>query len=1157
MSRTKFSAFLDGILEAGWLAAIVVTPLLFNIYSSRVFEPDKLTTLRSIALVMAGVWLVRWAEEWAVRRKQGGEEAEERRITWRTPLVLPTLLTVVAYLVSTLFSVTPHISFFGSYQRLQGTFTMLSYIVIFFIILDRLRTRAQVDRLITTLIVNSLPIALYGFVQRAQRDPLPWGGDVTRRVASNMGNAIFVAAYLIMAVPPTLSRIAESFRAILTDEDTGVADVLRASAYIFIFLVQVIAIYYTKSRGPLMGLLFGVGVWVLLGLILLQKRMQQRADASKGAWRGIWIGTLAIIVILGALFFAINPGGPFHEWAREQPAISRLARVLEAESGTGKVRALIWKGAYDMIMPHEPIGFPPTISRTEWEWESDAFNAIRPLVGYGPESMYVAYNSFYPPLLGHYESRTASPDRSHNETLDSIIITGLLGFVAYVWTFGAVFYFGLRWLGVLPSNWRRILFFALIVGGAIAFTVGTGILIGPHFFGLAIPIGMTVGIVIYLLVYGFSISWKPEPDPAFHPHPLLLLGTFSTFVAHFVEINFGISIASTRTTFWALAGVFVLVGLQKIARKSELAEVETAPEPPRKDRRRRRDRRSPSRTQGNDSLEWLWPTLGAALIGALILGTLSYDFVNNVERLTSPFKIFLRSLTIIAIPAREPPRFSPGLLLVFGFTWLAIGLLSVAQMIKRGNFDEAKGWAWISSLIVLLISLTVGVFFGLAMATKHANVAGMQVQTVNDVLYMADKVADQFNSYYFFLVVIILLGGAALAGERILPQRWTTPVGPLILTAVVLGWIVLSLMVASTGEPLINPSALGIAFLVGLGLAAFIGLMAYLLAPSLKTPTENAGWAWLGGAAAAIVLFLAPVMAYQYNLLPIRADIIYKQADPWDRDNQWQVAVPHYEKAIELTPREDFYYLYLGRAYLEYASSLQDAAQQDYALRQTERVLLSAQDINPLNTDHSANLARMYRRWASLPAGREQGQTLGQLSSRYYDVATTLSPSNAILWNEWATLYHYTLTNEEMYQETIQHSLSIDPEFEQTWLIVSDIRAEKGDIEGAIEGYETALEIAPRQPQVWAALGRLYIQSEQNEEAIRAFNEYIELRPNAGDIWDIHRMLAIAHFQSGEVEQAIVEAQLALQIAPEEQQPLVEQLLAQLQQTNTVTETLP
>ena len=71
-----------------------------------------------------------------------------------------------------------------------------------------------------------------------------------------------------------------------------------------------------------------------------------------------------------------------------------------------------------------------------------------------------------------------------------------------------------------------------------------------------------------------------------------------------------------------------------------------------------------------------------------------------------------------------------------------------------------------------------------------------------------------------------------------------------------------------------------------------------------------------------VVLVSAVVVAT--NLEPIQADVIYKQADPYDRQKQWLVAVEHYKRAIELVSKEDFYYLYLGRAYLEYVSSLND-----------------------------------------------------------------------------------------------------------------------------------------------------------------------------------------------------------------------------------------
>jgi len=56
--QTKLSRICDAIIEAGWLVAIVVTPLFFDTYTNRVFEPDKIHLLRSITLVIAVAWLV-------------------------------------------------------------------------------------------------------------------------------------------------------------------------------------------------------------------------------------------------------------------------------------------------------------------------------------------------------------------------------------------------------------------------------------------------------------------------------------------------------------------------------------------------------------------------------------------------------------------------------------------------------------------------------------------------------------------------------------------------------------------------------------------------------------------------------------------------------------------------------------------------------------------------------------------------------------------------------------------------------------------------------------------------------------------------------------------------------------------------------------------
>ncbi|MGQ9516827.1 MAG: hypothetical protein ACUVT1_06130, partial [Anaerolineae bacterium] len=59
MRQSYIGRFCEHLLEAGWLLALITAPLLFNVYSDRVFEPDKISLVRSIALVMAAAWLVK------------------------------------------------------------------------------------------------------------------------------------------------------------------------------------------------------------------------------------------------------------------------------------------------------------------------------------------------------------------------------------------------------------------------------------------------------------------------------------------------------------------------------------------------------------------------------------------------------------------------------------------------------------------------------------------------------------------------------------------------------------------------------------------------------------------------------------------------------------------------------------------------------------------------------------------------------------------------------------------------------------------------------------------------------------------------------------------------------------------------------------------
>ncbi len=342
---TKLSRYSESVMEAAWIAAIILTPLFFNKYSSRIFEPDKATLLRTLALIILGAWIIKVTEIGISKKDPNKSWGQNFLLLFREPIVLLVFVLAIVYTASTVLSVTPRISFWGSYQRLQGFYTTSAYIVVFAALAANLRKKEQVERLITAAILTSLPVSLYGVLQKYGIDPIPWGGNVTNRIASHMGNSIFVAAYLIMVFPLTVGRIVQSFSTILNDEQGLSRQIARSTVYIFIAALQLIAIYFSQSRGPLLGLF--AGAFFLFILLSLHWRLR---------WLIISIMILGILV--GIFLVAINiPNSPL-ESIRQAPQVGRLGRLLDLEDRTSRVRILIWQGASEMVAPHKPLVYP-------------------------------------------------------------------------------------------------------------------------------------------------------------------------------------------------------------------------------------------------------------------------------------------------------------------------------------------------------------------------------------------------------------------------------------------------------------------------------------------------------------------------------------------------------------------------------------------------------------------------------------------------------------------------------------------------------------------------------------------------------------------------------------------------------------------------------
>ncbi|MCP4536726.1 MAG: hypothetical protein GY832_06230, partial [Chloroflexi bacterium] len=153
------------------------------------------------------------------------------------------------------------------------------------------------------------------------------------------------------------------------------------------------------------------------------------------------------------------------------------------------------------------------------------------------------------------------------------------------------------------------------------------------------------------------VYWDTDTVSQPHSSSILLVGILAAVVAHFVEINFGIAIASTRTTFWTYAGMFAVVGLGLIRERETEPQkkmVENGNRHQGSKKRKKRRRVAPPPPPPQPALPaWLWPTLTVAIIGGFVLGTLSFDFVTNADRIVEPGRIVWRALTIL--PNRNAP----------------------------------------------------------------------------------------------------------------------------------------------------------------------------------------------------------------------------------------------------------------------------------------------------------------------------------------------------------------------------------------------------------------------------------------------------------------------------------------------------------------------
>ena len=256
---------------------------------------------------------------------------------------------------------------------------------------------------------------------------------------------------------------------------------------------------------------------------------------------------------------------------------------------------------------------------------------------------------------------------------------------------------------------------------------------------------------------------------------------------------------------------------------------------------------------------------------------------------------------------------------------------------------------------------------------------------------------------------------------------------------------------------------------------------------------------------------------------------------------------------------------------MEQAKITDTTTDQDKLVLKAENDLKTAQSINPLNTDHTANLARLYTWWAGKASNSTLKAERAQKASDYYATAVTLSPNNSTLWDEWAILYMKVIGQSNQALERLQHALDLDAKYAYTQGLFGDYyynlansqtdpSAKQQAFLTAAEYYRTAADVAKYTDSTSKAsyllsLSNVYVQMarqnpenidrQQIQQAIDALLESIQAGLSSSDLWNVQEALAKLYFQLGDKINAQYYANQALASAPSTETSRIQDLITQ------------
>lgn len=373
---------------ACFLALTLVTPLIFTTINTELYEVPKMFFVYSVSLILLLVIKVRTV-------------LDTKKII---PFNLPTLavfIFVIVQILSTLVSQDTYTSIFGFPSRLNGGLLSTFAFAIIFTGAQVSLSKVDVKKLLIAQVLTALIVALWGIPSHFGKDPSClvlidqltsncWSSDFnpTLRIFSTLGQPNWLASYLVLNLPLSIALF-------LTSAKQNQKLIFAASS-IAIFW----ALILTNSRSGILGLTLAI---ILLAILIGPKILIREKNY------------LAPLVIIFALLFVLFGTQLTSRFAKESKVrvVSPQGSDLPPASSenftptdSGKIRLIVWLGAIDVFK----------------KW---------PVLGSGPETFVSTYYLTRPNSHNETSEWEFFYNKAHNEFLNYLANTGILGFVSF------------------------------------------------------------------------------------------------------------------------------------------------------------------------------------------------------------------------------------------------------------------------------------------------------------------------------------------------------------------------------------------------------------------------------------------------------------------------------------------------------------------------------------------------------------------------------------------------------------------------------------------------------------------------------------------------------------------------------------------------------